>query len=153
MIREAKIEDLNEVCDMGWELNKIHANIDELMKPKVDAYKEYEDAYAKWIKDENYFFYVAEVEGDIAGFVVGTIQDTEPIDEIRKKGYLIAMFVKPEFRKQGLMKQLTQTIENTFKERGIPYISLVVHQKNPNAITAWEQLGYQTTSVTMTKKI
>lgn len=152
MIREARIEDLKEVCDMGWELNKLHAQIDELMKPKEKAYKKYEEAYLKWIEDENYFFLIAEDNNNVAGYVIGKIEENEPIYEIEKKGLVIALYVKPEFRKKGLMRLLMDEISLKFKNEGIIFISLLVHSKF-EAVDAWKKLGFQVNTHLMTKKL
>jgi len=59
------------------------------------------------------------------------------------------MFVKPEFRGQGINKKILQELKNLALEKGITELRLDVYDENYSAIKAYEKAGFKKHLITM----
>lgn len=64
-------------------------------------------------------------------------------------GYLGFMYVEPEYRGQGLNKQLMQKLVDWAQAKGVTHFYLDVYAENTSAIKAYEKLGFQASLVEM----
>ncbi|AFZ04417.1 GNAT family N-acetyltransferase [Calothrix sp. PCC 6303] len=84
---------------------------------------------------------------------IGCLWMGNAIDQITNLRYahIFLLYVIPEYRQQGIGKQLMQEAEIWAEKRGDGQIGLQVFQTNIPALSLYEQLGYQTQSLTMVK--
>jgi ribosomal protein S18 acetylase RimI-like enzyme len=84
---------------------------------------------------------------------IGCLWMGNAIDQVTNSRYthIFLLYVIPEYRQQGIGKQLMQQAEVWAEKRGDGQIGLQVFQKNIPALRLYEQLGYQTQSLTMLK--
>jgi len=66
-----------------------------------------------------------------------------------RHGYLGFMYVEPEYRGQGLNKQLMQKLVDWAKEKGVLDFYLDVYAENTSAIKAYEKLGFRSSMIEM----
>ena len=82
-----------------------------------------------------------------AGLIIAAVQampnDFTPLEA---HGLIQMVWVDPEFRQQGLAKELVLTLEKTFEEMGIPYCEIQYSSVNVEAAIFWKKLGYQVVS-------
>jgi len=81
-------------------------------------------------------FYVAEVDNEIVGYVVGLI-------EYGNIGHIISIAVHPKWRRKGIASKLLMKIEEEFKRRNIKIFVLEVEVNNKPAISLYEKHGYR----------
>ena len=81
-------------------------------------------------------FYVAEVDNEIVGYVVGLI-------EYGNIGHIISIAVHPKWRRKGIGSKLLMKIEEEFKRRNIKIFVLEVEVNNKPAISLYEKHGYR----------
>lgn len=93
-----------------------------------------EKAFLSAASDCNYIYMVAEIDGNIIG-MAGCICS---IDE----GDLTNVAVRPEYRGQGVAKQVVTELMNQGKRAGILYYTLEVREHNSCAIRLYESLGF-----------
>lgn len=67
----------------------------------------------------------------------------------KKSGFMEALFVKPNYRKQGIGRELFIDIKDKLKERGIDKLELMVWSFNEDAIDFYKNEGMQTRSEIM----
>lgn len=79
---------------------------------------------------------VAEHEGQVVAFVVGTRQS-------RPDGYVITLDVAAAARRQGLGRSLMLELERRFLNAGVRRVQLETAVTNMTAITFYERLGYR----------
>lgn len=103
------------------------------------------------------FFYIAEVEGKIAGFVSGLICKASKIQIIETKrkelyGFITEIYVESSYWGSGVAKLLMNEAEKYLKGKGCTCISLDVFAPNGRARRFYEKSGYLERSVTLVKE-
>ncbi|MGV3466527.1 MAG: GNAT family N-acetyltransferase [Heyndrickxia sp.] len=87
------------------------------------------------------YFLVAKKEGILIGWVlIDKSTDWFTGEEI---GWISDVYVKTEFRKQGVAKQLLEQSLRQFKHLGYSDVRLNVFSFNKSAIGLYEKLGFQ----------
>lgn len=81
-------------------------------------------------------FYVAEVDNEIVGYVVGLI-------EYGNIGHIISIAVHPRWRRKGIGSKLLMKIEEEFKRKNIKIFVLEVEVDNKPAISLYKKHGYR----------
>jgi GNAT superfamily N-acetyltransferase len=91
----------------------------------LDAMRE---PFAAWLaprlKDGRYFGFMAEDAGAVVAGIGLMLLDwppgpNHPTSDVR--GYILNVFVEPEFRGQGIARTLMQRAEEAFRARGVVY--------------------------------
>lgn len=86
---------------------------------------------------------VAEADGKIVGFISMTIINCFMIvSSVKDIGYIEAGYVKPEFRRHGIIRKLETMVEEVLKEKGIRYLELFTLMGNEIANNSWSKLGF-----------
>lgn len=90
-----------------------------------------------------YQAFVAEVDGQIVGSAGGQrFAGLYPINftaGFRRDGYIWGVYVEPEFRRQGLGKQLTEQLLGHLRSLGC---TRAVLNASPSGKSVYEQLGF-----------
>ncbi len=100
--------------------------IDELWKPFINLCCEYEfsdldpeaeNMFSNYLQriikdDNNSIIYVAEVIPHLVGYVIGTIKRNPPVYEIKNIGEISDLYVKPDYRNQGIERSLVEAVES-----------------------------------------
>lgn len=81
----------------------------------------------------------ASINGDVVG-LIGLLQR----DNLASKhcGYIISLWVKPEFRGRGIAKSLVQKLKSLAPSLGLRKLSLQVSRTQPNAKHLYENLNF-----------
>jgi len=93
--------------------------------------------------------FVAVKDTEIVGSGYGLIKENKSHFAEKQFGHVGFMFVKPEHRGQGVSKLVLDAIFNWFKTQGIRETRLQVYPNNPNAIKAYEKVGFKKNLVEM----
>jgi ribosomal-protein-alanine N-acetyltransferase len=83
--------------------------------------------------------FVAQIGGETAGFVIGTVE----IAGKRTFGHILTIDVLPRYRRIGIARRLLHTVEAAFRENDIPECRLEVREDNSVALSLYLKLGYQ----------
>lgn len=78
--------------------------------------------------------FVAESDGKIVGVII-TGHDG-------RRGYIYHTAVNPEFRRQGIARQLVDTALTALKRQDINKVAFVVFDRNNDGNAFWERLGF-----------
>jgi len=114
-----------------------------------------EDNYEKLIEfalGQSHQLLVAEEGADRLGFVL--FLDNLP-DEVTgsPQAFVVYAAVEPHARRQGVGQALFAAFENSARERGLPYVSLMVTEQNAAARELYAQLGYVTERRQLCKRL
>ncbi len=94
----------------------------------------------KVIKDKGKGFYmVAEENGEIVGQLMVTYEWSDWRAEMM--WWLQSIYVKPRWRRKGVMKRMLGKIAEIGKKQGVKKFRLYVHEGNENAKKAYERVG------------
>ena len=100
---------------------------------------------------------VAEVDGTVVGFVVGSVHETTPEDELEvvsaKRGRVAELYVQPHYRRRGIARNLMAEIETWCRGQGCQMVQVEVFAPNEQARSFYEQLGYLTRYIDHLKQL
>jgi GNAT superfamily N-acetyltransferase len=109
----------------------------------------------------NRVFLVAEVDGEIAGYVTATL--TPPLESAARQylPYLAetrisidALGVGDAYRRRGLASRLVEAVEAWGRERGATLAATDTYVDSPLSIPFWqERMGYRPRSVVMWRRL
>jgi len=126
-IREYIISDEEEVialwakCGLIVPWNNPHQDIERKLKVDPDL------------------FLVGEVNGDIVASVMGGYEG--------HRGWVNYLAVHPEYRRNGLGKEIMQEVEKRIKVKGCPKINLQVRATNHDVIAFYQAIGFMDDNV------
>ena len=105
------------------------------------------------ISSEDATLIVTEKDNEIVGCGYALIKQSEKdYNHFKKYAYLGFMFVKPEYRGQGINQSIVEKLINWSKEKGISEIRLDVYDQNESAVKAYEKVGFEPLLLTMRLK-
>ncbi len=117
-------------------------HLDTLCEIEKQSFRE--EAFARTqiaalLTDCNVIAYIVRAEGEIAGFIIATVDDVG----MKLVGHILTLDVLPLYRGRGIAKKLLQAVEATFREKGISECRLEVREDNTAALDLYLKLGYE----------
>ncbi len=107
-----------------------------------------EEKYAGWLADTSHtprLWQVAWSGDDVAGMVLGRVDEAANRGRERKRGYTEHVFVRHPWRRRGLAKALLARSLQQLREEGMDEAELGVDSENDcGAYGLYERLGYMT---------
>lgn len=116
-------------------------DLEELMKIERECFAG--EAYSKaqivmLLMNRNSLGLVARVNGEVAGFVIGVIENAG----LTKAGHVYTIDVAIKHRRKGIGIRLLKALENKFLKRGAETSYLEVRADNSAAIRFYRKEGY-----------
>lgn len=116
VIRDADEKDLASVTDL-------HAYNTGQHKPDY-----WNETYHRYGDSNEGFFYVCEIDGTFAGFIIGEIRAWEFGSE--PCGWVYTIGVNPEVRLKQIGTRLFETVSEQFTKAGVGQIRTMLHRKD-----------------------
>ena len=153
-IREAKVEDLEAIQELSIKLSDKEAEeFDPTIDPEWNSTEEAVDYYRKRINEENGFAMVAEDDGQITGYVLGSITDTEAYREDLNIAELGSMYILPEYRSQGIGTELMEQFNSWSKEKDADRLRVEATAQNEDAIRFYRDNGFEDYALTLEREL
>ncbi len=95
---------------------------------------------------------VAEVDGEVAGYLYGSVEPRDWAKLLDRHGAIHDVFVDARFRRRGIAKALMDAGIRELEKKGAPRVVLYSAQDNADAQTLFAQLGFRRTMVEMTRE-
>ena len=116
-------------------------NLDELLRIERECFTR--EAFTKeqieiLLRNPNAIGLLARVNGEVAGFIIGEVQDCDLV----KTGHVCTIDVALKHRRKGIGLKLLEEIENTLLEKGAETCYLEVRLDNYRARRLYEKQGY-----------
>ena len=140
IIRYAKTEELKAVQDLNFSLFTAENSNDELLDMDW-PYNEGERYFKNLISGECGVCFVAELEGELVGYIAGSITDTNGYRPV-KRSELENMFVKEPFRGNGIGDKLAKVFLNWSKNNGAQRCFVVAYTQNARAMEFYLKAGF-----------
>jgi len=99
------------------------------------------------IKSKDHYFYSAYQNKIFVGYAWFNIKT----DTNNAWGYNI--YVKKEFRRKGIAKEIFNVLQPILKKMGVKQVSFHVFANNKNAIDLYEQSGFKVSNIVMKKEL
>jgi ribosomal protein S18 acetylase RimI-like enzyme len=149
-IRAAKPEDVPNVLPMVEKIAALHEQWDSA---KYGYLPNPSQRYSRWMAtratDPRSVFLVAETQGRLVGFIVATVEKEIPIYRLDEYGFIHDLWVEPEYRNEGVGRQMTMLLIERFREVGVKQIRCDTAAKNETARKLFESCGFRPSVVEM----
>jgi len=144
-VREATIDDIDVLRSLEQELIEFERPFDQYLRSSGAIYYDLEEL----ISSSRSILYVAEIDRTIVASGYGRIRESKSFLTSDHHCYLGFIYVKPEFRGEGLSRQVVEALIDWAKSQDIVHFFLDVYSDNSGAIRAYEKFGFKPRSVSM----
>lgn len=154
-VRRIEQQDLTPLIRELWEpFAREMAQLDsynDLTEPldydAIEAYRR------EQLTDPATALFVVEDKTELIGFVTATYQDSPPVFARGPAVNIDELYVRPEYRTDGIGSQLLTTAEEWAMSQGADYVTLGVNAKNEPALALYEAAGYTVRRQKMDKSL
>lgn len=151
-IRKIKTDDIKQIQLLQKKLNNFRKNIFSKENKAFHKRKNPEDLLSEKELKKNIIFVVTNDKNKIIGFVIGSL-DERKNHKLNKLGYIEELFVKEEYRKQGLAQKLLEELEKEFKKKKCNHMTTHTDAENNLSQSLYTKIGMNKTTVEFWKKI
>ena len=154
-IREAKTEEAEKISKELWlplarEMEEVSGY--NQLKEDIDVQEVIEHKRDK-IDGEEGFFFVAEENGELLGFISGKVKESAPVFSRGEKLKVNELFVKEKFRRKGVASMLLEDVEKKARRRDCSTLELDVNKANKSAQKLYRDRDFETERKRMVKTL
>ncbi|MES2207516.1 MAG: GNAT family N-acetyltransferase [Pseudomonadota bacterium] len=141
---------VNLACEFKLESQTVSPLFDELNTDYKDILR---NQLKQYLQEEKCAILIAKLAADntIIGFIIGYIWEYLPIYEIRHMGYIPELFVKSNYRSQGVGCALLSHVEDWFRQQNIKYSRIETIHLYARNKSFYEKRGYNVFLLEMRK--
>ena len=144
-IRKASVVDLEQLLAFEQDLIKTERPFDPTLKPDPVNYYALKAMLTSPLAE----VVVAEADNKIIASGYARIDSSRPFLKHSTHAYLGFMYVLPEYRGQGINKQIMDALKDWAVSKNITEFRLEVYYDNISAIKAYEKIGFSRYSLEM----
>lgn len=154
IVRPIQSGDVDKVVEMGMMLAEFHCALDP--ERYIGKEENSSEGYKGWLTsaiwdEEDVFVLVAEIDGEIVGYVLGVMTEMDYDTYLGKNCEMSERFVLPAFRKMGIGAKLAVEFYEECKRRGFRKVIRRISVRNfRNRVLAVRD-GFRETTVEMMK--
>jgi ribosomal protein S18 acetylase RimI-like enzyme len=150
LIRPATTDDIPAVLPMVAKICALHESWDS---SKYGFIPHPEQRYEKWfgrlVDSDRTVFLVAADENELVAFVIATIQEEIPIYRLQEFAVIHDLWVEPEYRQQGIARQLVMQTVERFQQMGVKQIRLDTVAPNEASRRLFASCGFRVSIIEM----
>jgi ribosomal protein S18 acetylase RimI-like enzyme len=109
--------------------------------------------YDRWlnnrVSDPRAVFVVADASPQIAGFLIGRVEEEIPIYRVSEYGFIHDVWVDPQFRHEGIARQMVMLAIERFKQIGVSQVRLDTAAVNDAARALFSSCGFRVSIIEM----
>ena len=146
-IREATPDDVDELAAMHGLLQEhMERANSRIWRLPPEAVAGRADVLRGFIEDESSVVYVAEEDGELVGFVTGTVSERDAAPSV--VGSIGLVFVREGGRGEGIGTALMDTLLGFFESKGVGELTTRYVVGNREAERFWPALGFEALIIT-----
>lgn len=149
-VRRAKVKDIDQLLHLARALNDHHLEFDAQYFALSDvADQNWRTYFRRMIYSPTSLVLVASHANQIVAYTVAGVKKRAPIFREPAIATIDDLFVQPDYRQQGVARQLVEHVIAWLKQLHpqIRYLDLQVYQANQTAVQAWQKLGFSVLSL------
>ncbi len=131
---------------MWYEMLRLHGEIDPRFAPSEDARKRWDNDFNAWLERLSRRLYVAEVDGEVCGFVSAEQWAPPPIYSDGPGVYIVEIYVDSARRGGGVGRALVDAVREWAESLGVHQLRADVVAKNEEAVAFWREMGAELVS-------
>ena len=148
-IKEAIKDDIKEINNLLTDLIQDERQYDKNINKNYTVKNYYEQFFEK---KDSCMIVAKDENSNILGYGFGFIMDCGDVYD-NKVAQLDAVYIKPEYRKKGIARQIIQYFTEWSKNNKVSYIELKVFNNNNKAIKLYEKEGFLADKKILKKKL
>ena len=152
-VRAATLRDLDTVVELRLALLRENGDHPIYGRLRADAEARASQLFSAQILASDQRIFLAERGGDIVGIARCVESLGSPLLHPSRYGYLSSVYVRPPFRRTGVLRALLQAAESWCRERGLDEIRLHNSSRSAEARDTWEHLGFELTEQVRVRRI
>ena len=145
IVRKAEIDEIDVLLEFEQGIIKAERPFDSTLKEGEIHYYD----LAGLIKSPESEVLVAVIDDEIVGSGYAQIRKADDYLQHERFAYLGFMYVKPERRGRGVIRQILEALKKWSVSRGVTEIRLEVYNENAAAIKAYEKAGFKANLIEM----
>jgi len=153
-LRDAKNTDLQIIRNLSVELSEKEAEeFDPTIDPEWNTEEDATKYFEARITQEDGFAMVAEEDEEVVGYILGRLRNAEDYRTDLDIAELETMYVKPEYRSQGIGTNFIQHFESWASEQNADRMRVEVTSQNEGGIQFYERNGLEDYARIMEKNL
>lgn len=142
-MREATTHDLDDVVTLRLALLREHPHHPIYGRLKPDVSARARELYRAQLRSPTESIFLADRGGEVAGILRCVESIGSPLLDPARYTYISSVYVRPEHRRQGVLRSLLAAAERWSRVRGIDQMRLHNVAGSADAEGAWGALGFQ----------
>lgn len=151
-IRLAELSDLHEVVELNHALFQEDAGQRDPFTNLNWAHQEGEEHFARLIATEGELCLVAELDGQVIGYLAGRVRGPSSIRPIRSAD-LESVFVVASIRGRGVGRALIEAFLPWCGQQGAERVSVTAYASNEGAVRLYRRLGFEPKEVALERSV
>jgi len=147
-IRRADEKDVPTIVELNYALFQEDARQRDPFMNLNWPHEEGHEYFTKLLKSEKSLGLLAEVNAEAVGYLIGYMRRSSSLRPVRL-AELESMYVREEYRSQGVGRQLVERFLEWVKERGGERVSVTAYAANERAIAFYSKMGFTPKSLTL----
>ncbi len=153
-IRKAEISDLEIIRKLNHDLCLLEKEkFDQTTRIDYSLSEKGKEYFISNIESANSYAVVAESEGKIIGYFVGSIKEPEDFRTVKSLAEGDNMYIKESFRGNGIGTEFIKQFEEWCRERKIQVIRYTASANNVDAIKFYESREYKKYNIVLEKEL
>lgn len=152
-VRRASASDLDVVVELRLALLREYAEHPVYGRLRPDAAKRARPIFAMQLDSENEVVLLAEKGGGAVGLVRCIEMISSPLLEPDRYCYLSSVYVRPEWRRQGVLSALFDRALAWCRSRGMTEMRLHNVPSRESTAAAWDALGFEVVEQVRVRRI
>ncbi len=152
-VRKLGEDDIDGICDLWQKFAAMREELTDSMILNEDA-SDYFFGYATGLLQRKDTLTLVAEDGDqLVGYLVAQKQRRPPIYHHTRVAYLSDAFVDESHRKQGILAQFIQELQDWCKREGITAIDVQIFEANKTAHEIYRKMGFHDYRTVFRKEI
>jgi ribosomal protein S18 acetylase RimI-like enzyme len=149
-IRAAAPDDVPLVLPMVSKICALHEQWDPAKYGFLDnSAQQYQRWLMKRAADPRSVFLVADRAPGVAAFLIGTVETEIPVYRLKEFGFIHDVWVEPQYRHEGIGRQIVMLAIEQFKQMGVKQIRLDTVAPNDAARALFSACGFRASIIEM----
>ena len=143
-IRLATTSDISAIMGLWQDLMTFHLPFNSFFELGLDAAEKFRAYLSSNIQNtEKAHVFVAVVNNQVIGYMMGVIHATAPVFKIDQVGEIMDAFVTTECRRQNLGERLYNELKTWFKLQKVDRVDVSIAAGNPLSSQFWKKMGFK----------
>lgn len=152
-VRKAAVEDLDAIQELSIRLSeKEEEEFDPTIDPEWNSTEDATEYFGERITENNGFAMVAEEDGKVTGYTIGSITETEEYRDDLKVAELETMYILPKYRGKGIGTELVNQFNSWSEEKDADRLRVEATAQNKDAIRFYRENGFEDYALTLERE-